>query len=176
VIIRRLKQDEGERLRDLRLRALRDAPSAFGSSFGEENLFPQEQWSTLAEQSEAADYGVVFVAIDGSSWLGMAGGYTGQEDSRIASVWGMWVDPPSRRRGVGRQLLQAVIDWAMERGAISAVLSVSDRAPQAAALYRELGFTPTGQSGHLRSDPSIEETVMARTIQGPSSGQAHEAL
>ncbi len=128
-----------------------------------------EHWNALTEQSESAADGVVFVALDGSSWLGMAGGYASREDVTLASVWGMWVDPLARRQGLGRQLLQAVLTWAHSRSVIRLELSVSDRAPGATALYSQLGFTPTGERGQLRSDPSIEEIAMARTLRTSDS-------
>jgi GNAT superfamily N-acetyltransferase len=164
VAVRRLRRGEGANIRELRLRALTDAPSAFGSSLAEEIAYPVQHWNALAEQSESAAEGVVFVAVAGSSWLGMAGGYVSREDVTLASVWGMWVDPLVRRRGLGRQLLQAVLAWAGSCGVIRIELSVSDRAPGATALYSQLGFTPTGAHGQLRSDPSIEEIAMARTL------------
>jgi len=61
------------------LGALTDAPYAFGSSFAREVEYPPEHWEKLAEQSESGERGVVFVLIDGTRWLGMAGGYLGTE-------------------------------------------------------------------------------------------------
>ncbi len=86
---------------------------------------------------------------------------------RVASVWGMWVDASVRRHGCGRRLLQAVRDWASARGAVRQELSVTDRAPAAAALYRELGFSETGEARPLASDPSIMEFSMTQSLEGP---------
>jgi GNAT superfamily N-acetyltransferase len=192
--VRRLRCGEGERIRALRLGALADAPYAFGSSFAREVEYPLEHWDALAEQSESGERGVVFVAIGGTRWLGMAGGYLGVEgdgertegdgevndkerkgghkeekegNPPVASIWGMWVDASVRRHGCGRRLLQAVRDWASARGAVRLELSVTDRAPAAAALYRGLGFSETGEARSLTSDPSIMEFSMTQSLKGP---------
>jgi hypothetical protein len=52
-------------------------------------------------------------------------------------------------------------------------LSVTDRAPAAAALYRELGFIETGEMRPLSSKPSITELLMSQSLEGPpTSGRA----
>jgi GNAT superfamily N-acetyltransferase len=191
--VRRLRLGEGKRIRALRLDALSDAPYAFGSSFTRELEYPLEHWEKLAEQSESGERGVVFVAIDGTRWLGMAGGYFGvgeegertegdgevndkegkggnreeeEADPPVASIWGMWVNASVRRHGCGRQLLLAIRDWASARGAVRLELSVTDRAPAAAALYREIGFSQTGEARPLASDPSIMEFSMTQSLEG----------
>jgi GNAT superfamily N-acetyltransferase len=159
--VQRLERGEGQRIRALRLAALSDAPS----SFEREAEYPQERWDALAEQSDSGEEIVVFVAVDGTRWLGMAGGHLDERDPAVAALWGMWVDAGARRSGWGRQLLEAVRAWATARGSVRLELSVTDRAPAAAALYRKLGFTETGQARPLASDPSITEYSMAQSLE-----------
>lgn len=165
MIVQRLRLGEGGKIRALRLGALSDAPYAFGSSFEQEARYPAEHWDGLTEQSESGELGVVFVVANGARWLGMVGGHLGEENPSVAIVWGMWVHTSIRRRGFGRRLLQAVMDWAATRGAVRLELSVTDRAPAAATLYRELGFTATGEVRPLASDPSINEFLMIRSLE-----------
>jgi hypothetical protein len=47
VEVRRLRQGEGARIRQVRLRALRDAPYAFSSSFEREADDPADVWEGL---------------------------------------------------------------------------------------------------------------------------------
>jgi GNAT superfamily N-acetyltransferase len=164
MIVRPLKLGEAVRMRAIRLGALSDAPYAFGSALECEVKYPIEHWENLAEQSDAGERSVVFIAVDGTRWLGMAGGILREEDPPVASVWGMWIDGSARRQGFGRALLQTVREWASGRGAVRLELSVTDRAPAAAALYRELGFQETGETHPLASDPSITELLMTQPL------------
>ena len=157
--VRRLRADEAERLRALRLRALADAPWAFGSSYARERRYEADWWAARARQ----DGDVVYVADGGDALVGMAGGFCPEEG--VVMLWGMWVAPEARGRGLARQLVEAVIVWAREYGAATIRLDVTDdeRAAPAAALYRSLGFAPTGERAPLDSDPSLETIVMTRS-------------
>ncbi len=152
-----MRAGEGARLRDLRLRALKDAPWAFDSPYDEEVRFSEADWASRAGQSETAEEGVVFVAGEAARLVGMAGGFLPEIDGPVAMLWGMWVEPATRGSGVGGSLIDFVIGWAKEREAGELRLSISqdDRAAAAAALYRGRGFTDTGDRGRLRADRSI---------------------
>ena len=77
-------------------------------------------------------------------------------------LWGMWVDPSARRRGLGRELVEAVAAWARHCGARRLRLAVTDcdASRPAASLYRGLGFVETGEREELASDPSLIVLVM----------------
>jgi ribosomal protein S18 acetylase RimI-like enzyme len=53
------------------------------------------------------------------------------------------VDPGYRRRGVGRRLLEAVIENMTARGAPRLVLSTAARNEAAQRLFASVGFRPT---------------------------------
>jgi ribosomal-protein-alanine N-acetyltransferase len=61
-----------------------------------------------------------------------------------AEIRNLAVHPDERRRGVGRQLVDAVIDRARTRGARAVYLEVHAANGAATDLYRSVGFTPTG--------------------------------
>jgi len=153
VDVRRIEVGEGERLRALRLAALRDAPGAFGATAEGDAARPAEDWDMLG-----GGPGAVFVAGD---WEGMAGVYL---DGERPVLWGMWVAPPARRRGLGRALAVTAIGWASDRGLERLTLSVSDAAPAAERLYENLGFARTGASRPLESDPALAQHELARDL------------
>lgn len=163
--VQRLRRGEGQKIRALRLAALSDAPSSFGSSFAREVEYPPERWDALADQSDSGERIVVFVAVSATRWLGMAGGYLDEQDPSVATLWGMWVDASVRRHGCGHRLLEAVRAWAAARGVVRLELSVTDRAPAAAALYRKFGFIETGEGSPLAADPSITEYSMTQSLE-----------
>jgi ribosomal protein S18 acetylase RimI-like enzyme len=159
--VRRLRRDEAELLRDVRLRALRDSPWAFESSHARELGHTAERGQRFADQVDS----VIYVAMEGHACVGMAGGFTPPDLDDTVQLWGMWVAPDARGRGRGRALVEAVLAWAGERGAGTVRLDVTDTAPArpAAALYRAIGFEPTGERNVLDSDPSLETLVMTRS-------------
>jgi ribosomal protein S18 acetylase RimI-like enzyme len=108
----------------------------------------------------------VFVAVERERCLGMAGGFFAAEERETATLWGMWVDPGARRRGLGRELVEAVAAWARVCGARRLRLAVTDcdASRPAAALYGELGFVETGEHEELASDPSLTALVMLRSL------------
>ncbi|MGD0273244.1 MAG: GNAT family N-acetyltransferase [Gaiellaceae bacterium] len=164
--IRRLREGDGARLRDVRLRALQDAPYAFSSWFGREADRDPEFWESRVAPSGQGESGVVFAAVEDERCLGMAGVYFAGEDSEAATLWGMWVVPSARRRGLAQELLEAVAAWARDSGARRLQLAVTDceSSRPAAALYRERGFVETGEREQLESDPSLVAVVMSRSL------------
>jgi GNAT superfamily N-acetyltransferase len=52
------------------------------------------------------------------------------------------VDGTRRGRGLGRALMNEIIDIARQGGARRLILQAGDRQPEAVGLYSSLGFTP----------------------------------
>lgn len=62
-----------------------------------------------------------------------------------AHIWGVYVTPPERRRGLGEQVVRLAVETARQMpGVTSAGLSVSARTPSARRLYERLGFRAWG--------------------------------
>ena len=106
---------------------------------------------------------------------GMAGVYLDAEQPRL---WGMWVAPPARGRGLGRALVEAVTDWARVRAFGRLRLTVSDAAAAAERLYRGLGFAPTGLERRWSPTPRYGQHALrarARARAAPDGdGAAHD--
>jgi GNAT superfamily N-acetyltransferase len=166
VEIRRLVSGEGGQLRDVRLRALANAPYAFSSSLEREAVLGAEFWEHRVAESDLGEDGVVFVAADDGRSIGMAGGFFVDEEHEVAMLWGMWVDPSARRGGLGQGLLEAVAGWAQDSGAHRLRLAVTDceASGPAAALYRKLAFVDTGEQEPLEWSPSLTARIMSRSF------------
>ena len=164
--IRRLRGEDAALLRDVRLRALEDAPYAFSSWLAREGDLPPAFWGDRVAESEAGKTGVIYVALDAGRCVAMAGGFVTDQQRRDAMLWGMWVESSARCHGVGRQLVEAVAGWARDAGAQRLKLAVAqhEASRAAAALYRTLGFEETGESEPLESDPSSVALLMARAL------------
>jgi GNAT superfamily N-acetyltransferase len=168
--LRRIRPGEGELLRRLRLGALADEPSAFDSTFARERELPAEEWHRRAAAGAAGDSVVTFVAEDGADAVGLVTGLWDGEGTHGAQVVSMWVDRRVRGRGVGRLLLDAVVDWAVRRGAPRAELWVTDGNGPARRLYERAGFVPAGVRAPLDSDPALTgvELFLPLTDGGPA--------
>jgi ribosomal protein S18 acetylase RimI-like enzyme len=159
--VRVVQADEWERARDLRLRAVADAPEAFARSLEEEERLSESAWT---ERIAPSDSRVWFVeATDDDEFVGMAVGAL-DDPSKTAHLFGMWVEPERRRSRIGKRLVETVIEWGRARGAVRIELEVNELTRPAVALYQACGFAPTGHSRPLPSDPSATALEMARKI------------
>jgi GNAT superfamily N-acetyltransferase len=162
-VVRRIRPDEVERLRALRLRGLGDAPYAFGSTLARESAFADAVWVERAARSAAGEDKVTYVAEDGDRWVGLVTGSLEVEDGRF-HLFGMFVEPDARGRGVGAALVEAVIGWARGHGATRLYLGVTATNDAALRLYERCGFRPTGTRRPLEHTPTLTEIEMVREV------------
>jgi GNAT superfamily N-acetyltransferase len=134
-----------ERVRAIRLRALADAPDAFGSTLAEALAQPQPVWRARLADPRAATFLVGSHAGD----VGLVTGAPFEERPGAAGLFGMWVAPEVRGRGVGDVLVDAVVAWARAAGHERLSLDVADTNVAAIALYARNGFVATGVTGSL---------------------------
>ena len=159
--LRTLEPDDWPLWRELRLRALADAPEAFGSTLAEwQGSGDQEdRWRSRLSIPGASDF---VVLLDGVA-VGMVSGVPG-EDPESVELISMWVSPVARGRGVGDHLIQAVERWGAERGARALRLSVMPANGRAIALYERHGFADTGELGGFAPDGVSRERVLAKML------------
>ena len=160
--VRTARPDEWRHVRDLRLRALADCPDAFGSTFERERVYAKREWLRWISGWERA-VNRLLVAIDERTWIGMAVGSRADDDER-AHLYAMWVDPGSRRTGVGRRLVEAVLGWAEAEGATEIELGATAINRDAVAFYERLGFADSGERHALRDGSPLEVVVMRRGL------------
>ena len=138
-----LQPAEWQRLRSIRLRALHDAPDAFGSTFEEASGWSAEDWSgqlrtlpTIVAVKEGADAAMARYAPD-------------RTDPKTGWLISMWVASSARRTGVGSALVDAIIELARAAGVTRLLLDVADGNAAAIALYETKGFRRNGVIGSL---------------------------
>ena len=148
----------------MRLRALADTPSAFGSTYAEENERPEEWWRERAELASRAVDRVTFVADDGTGLRGLATGFHETPTHEHVNLFSMWVEPAARRAGVARGLVAAVCEWARGLGAHAVRLDVTVTNDAAIRLYESCGFVPTGRTAPLPHTPALLEQEMERAL------------
>jgi ribosomal protein S18 acetylase RimI-like enzyme len=157
--VRRLGAHEADLLRDVRLRALRDAPAAFGSTLAREERYEPAKWERWAAEAASGEQQAIFVAEPAA---GMASGVIDDEDPALAHLYAMWVAPDARGTGTGKALLEAVVAWATERGAERLTTSVTDGNAVAAGLYTAAGFADTGRREPLGHSDAVVAVLERR--------------
>jgi GNAT superfamily N-acetyltransferase len=168
VEVRRIRVDEGLRLRALRLQALADAPLAYGSTLAREQAFEEAVWHERAREGAAGGRYVTYVAEEGTRLCGLATGMVDEEHGCRLALVGMFVDPAVRGRRIGASLADAVAGWARERGAERLYLGVNAKNEAAIRLYRRCGFRPTGRRDPLEHTPTETVLEMVRDVRGPA--------
>ncbi len=144
--IKRAGRGDWQLVRAVRLRALTDAPDAFSTTFAEDEARGDADWQVRVADRTVAQFLAVSPAGDG---LGMVVGAPHTGGTETAGLFGMWVAPESRGRGIGRALVQSVIDWARGEDYRRILLDVGDMNVPAIRLYESCGFLPTGVTGTL---------------------------
>ena len=160
VSIRRVRVDEWRAFRALRLRALADAPDAFGATLADAEAEPDDAWRARIERERS----ILVIAERAGVMVGMAGGGDAPTPERIAGLYGMWVDPALRGTGVADALVEAVVEWARAEGYSQIGLGVTTTNGRAIAFYRRLGFTALGQRVPLREGSDVEIEIMGRPL------------
>ena len=160
VLVRETVADDWQALRDIRLEALQDAPTAFGSTYERETERGEAHWRDRI--ARGGTFLAFVLEVAATEPAGLIGGY--QEDLATVELVSMYVRPRARGRGVGEALVAAVIDWAGNRNAERVHLWMTETNAPARALYERCGFTLTGERQPLPSDPSLGEVAMCRTL------------
>ena len=144
MIVTRLNEADWRRSKTLRLRALQNAPDAFGSTYAEEMLMTDDAWQKRLSSARSVTFHVSLKKQD----IGLVVGapYDGEN---AAGLFAMWVDPAARGSGAGDLLIEAVKQWAKKSGYARLVLDVADDNDAAIALYERHGFVPTGHTDTL---------------------------
>jgi len=164
MIVRRITRNDVEAFRALRLRSLRSDPDAFDSSYDREAGRSLDTWTTWAALSANGPDQAMFLAEANGEPIGLSGAFRLEDEPRTMHLVAMWVDPSHRRYGVARALTKTIIDWARHSDADAVALWVVEGNEAARRLYESEGFTTTGESKALPSNPDLVEHRLTRSL------------
>ncbi|MGZ5417557.1 MAG: N-acetyltransferase family protein [Nocardioides sp.] len=155
VSVREVHVDDWATWRDLRLRALQDTPTAFGSTYDREAAFTEADWQSRLHGPAGA---AVIAYLDGRP-AGMGGGF--RDLPGWLHIVAMWTDPAWRGHGAGSAVLEHLKAWSAAAG-LRVHLDVETSNQGARRLYERAGFVATGETRPLRQGSSylVERMVL----------------
>lgn len=98
----------------------------------------------------------IFVAKDHEVVIGYSQGKKGESRNEC---WGLFVLPDYHGKGIGRELMQKVVDWLGDEKPLE--LSVATYSTSAIELYKKLGFVEVEEPG---SSPQFDSGASIPTI------------
>jgi ribosomal protein S18 acetylase RimI-like enzyme len=158
--VRRLRPDEWQAYRAIRLQALSEAPDAFGATLEEALARPPESWAARLAEAAASGIDCPLAAEANGALVGLGWAKVDALDPGLVNLYQMWVAPQWRGRGVAGALLQAAIDWATAREAHAMGLGVNCANTGAIRLYERAGFVTLGDAYPMREGTALMEQHM----------------
>jgi ribosomal protein S18 acetylase RimI-like enzyme len=145
ISIRVLNAADAAVFKAIRLHALQESSSAFGSSYEEEKDRTEEQWVQFV--SPGANRNIIG-AFENNLLIGIVGvgRESGLKCTHAGFIRTMFVDPAYRDRGVGKALVSNAIEKARAMpGLDHLTLAVNATNEAAIRLYRAMGFVEYGR-------------------------------
>ena len=124
-----------------------------------ERLCFAEPWSAKALELLLGEGAFALVCIEERNVLAYGGMLSVLDEGQITNVA---VHPDHRRRGLGRRVLQAMLDEAARRGLREVSLEVRASNLAAITLYEKTGFACVGRRRNFYKHPTEDALVMLR--------------
>lgn len=160
-MIRPLLPPDADAFMALRREALNDTPVAFGASVEDDKGLVREH---VVEMLGNASEQCVMGWFDNEVLVAMVGLNREQrlKARHRGGVWGVYVTPAARGRGIMKQLLEAIIVKGREWGLMQIDLGVSNKTPNAKHVYESVGFRSWGiqPNTHIWNGVTFDEEFM----------------
>ena len=157
-LIRRLEESDWQIFKQIRLEALSTDPDVFGSTYAAESERSEEQWR---EPLRSPKYSI-FAVFAGEAPRGITGVVLDRNDphERTASLWGSWLAPDVRGKGLSKLFYESRVKWAKEHPTIERVI-VSHRASNLASKFanQSFGFVETHVTSKVWNDGIEEDEI-----------------
>jgi ribosomal protein S18 acetylase RimI-like enzyme len=137
--VRRLAETDWRAFAALRLQALADTLGEGDPQHRDESTFTAAQWRRRLRVHAQ------FAAVVGDRPVGLIGAQ--RESAASVYLYSLWLEPGARRRGLGRALVAAAVQWARAEGARTVTLRVHTDNAAAKGVYEGLGFHPVAAAG-----------------------------
>ena len=152
-------------LKSVRLRALADAPGAFGTTLAEALAYSDGEWQARARRFSEMPPAAGCLAYLSDVPCGMASAFSSAENTHAAGLTAFWVAPEVRGQGVADALVTFLVQWAVAQGFAVLEANVVEDNHRALAFYKRVGFEETGRSQPFRGDTPKQIILLAKTLE-----------
>jgi ribosomal-protein-alanine acetyltransferase len=130
----------------------------------ESSIFESDAWSRDGMRAELGSAHTFYLVAEGDGTLEGYAGLLAPNGSSQADIQTIAVVPEFRRKGLGRELMEALLAEAKVRGAREIFLEVRADSPNAQALYESIGFEEIAiRTGYYQPD-NVDAHVMKLTV------------
>lgn len=164
--ILRLPVEQWREYRDLRLRALKEDPEAFSSSYSASVGQPEAFWRKRLADAELAERSWLLFAKQDNRLLGMIGAFIEEGATDTATVVSVYVPREERGKKTAARLMEEMLRVLSEVPSLKkATLNVNVSQLAAIRLYKRFGFLETGtQPSTTGAGETVEQVIMERAL------------
>lgn len=146
IAVRQLRRDDLPIYKSLRFAALRDHPESFGSAYEDVKNATDNEWLARIGPSLDGDNAIMFLADDEDAPAGILTVVRdgGSKVDHNANIYGVYVRPESRGKGVAERLVNEAIAWCRAKGIRIVRLTAVTSNAAAIRCYARCGFTICG--------------------------------
>jgi len=156
--IRRLTEDDWLEYSQVRLKALQTDPRVFGSNYEKESRMTEAEWRKRLQPDDSA----IFLIYEDETPIGTTGVSIDRDDAtgKSAFLWGSWLEPDFRGKGLSELIYQTRINWAKQHPTVEKII-VSHRASNLASKYanQKHGFIFTHTNEKVWIDGVTENEI-----------------
>ena len=170
IFIRQLTENDWREFSQVRLKALQTDPNVFGSNYQTESQMTEAEWRCRLQAKDNA----IFLIFENETPIGMTCVSVDRDDAtkKTALLWGSWLEPHARGKGLSELMYQTRINWAKEQPTVEKVI-VSHRASNLSSKYanQKHGFVLTHKNEKVWTDGATEDEIFYELKINPLFGQ-----
>lgn len=141
ITVRRIGIGESELFKRIRLKALKDAPYAFPSTYASAIQRSVESWREQADRSAVGSDRATFIVYSEDVPVGMAALYRLEDNVDTGELIQVWVSPKYRGTTVIINLMDTIFKWARENNFREVIAGVNKANSRALKFYIKYGFS-----------------------------------
>jgi RimJ/RimL family protein N-acetyltransferase len=158
ISIRQLTETDWLEFAQIRLKALQTDPSVFGSNYERESQMTEENWREKLRSKDNA----IFLIYENKTPIGMTCVSVDRNDEtkKTALLWGSWLAPDFRGKGLSELMYQTRINWAKQQPTVEKII-VSHRASNISSkcANQKHGFVETHKTQKVWTDGATEDEI-----------------